>query len=163
VNEDKGPLWRPVAVASTAATVVGVLGGVLTEIGPWYLTLRKPRWKPPDLAFGPAWTLIFSCAVASAVIAWRRAPTPRERKRLVGLFAVNGVLNVLWTVLFFRRKRPDWALIEDGVLVLSVAGLMAETWRYARPASLLLLPYLAWVSFAGALNYAIVRMNGPFK
>ncbi|RZJ23596.1 MAG: tryptophan-rich sensory protein, partial [Haliea sp.] len=75
---------------------------------------------------------------------------------------LNGFLNVLWSLLYFRLRRPDWALAEVVLLWLSILLLMAVQWRYSRRASLLLLPYLAWVAFAGLLNWATVRMNGPF-
>jgi tryptophan-rich sensory protein len=71
-------------------------------------------------------------------------------------------LNVLWSLLFFRLRRPDWALVEVGFLWLSILALMIVLFRYSRLAGLLLLPYLVWVGFAGALNFAVVRLNGPF-
>jgi tryptophan-rich sensory protein len=81
---------------------------------------------------------------------------------VVGLFALNGFLNVLWSTLFFSLRRPDWALIEVVFLWLSVLLPIVVFWRRARPASLYLVPYLAWVSFAAFLNLAVVRLNAPF-
>jgi tryptophan-rich sensory protein len=159
----RGPLWRPVATAALVAVATAALGGTLTDIGPWYQSLRQPAWKPPDALFGPAWTLIYGFTVASAVIGWRRAPDRKAREWLIGLFALNGFLNVLWSLLFFRLQRPDWALVEVVALWLSIALLMLVLRRYARISSLLLVPYLAWVSFAAALNAAVVRLNGPFS
>jgi tryptophan-rich sensory protein len=138
------------------------VGGTLTDIGPWYQSLRQPAWKPPDVLFGPAWTLIYAFAVASAVIAWRAAPDRKAREWLIGLFALNGFLNVLWSLLFFRLQRPDWALLEVPALWLSIALLMLVLGRSARLSALLLLPYFAWVSFAAVLNAAVVRLNGAF-
>jgi len=154
--------WRPVAIAAGAAIAVAGLGGLMTDIGPWYLSLQQPAWKPPDWAFGPAWTIIFALAAASGVAAWRSAPSQASREWLLGLFALNGFLNVLWSLLYFRLQRPDWALMEVGLLWLSVALLMGVTGRYSRKASLLLAPYLVWIAFAAALNAATVRLNGPF-
>jgi benzodiazapine receptor len=154
--------WRPVAIAAGAAIAVAGLGGLMTDIGPWYLGLKQPAWKPPDWAFGPAWTIIFALAAASGVAAWRSAPSQASREWLLGLFALNGFLNVLWSLLYFRLQRPDWALMEVGLLWLSVLLLMVVTGRYSRKASLLLAPYLVWIAFAGALNAATVRLNGPF-
>jgi translocator protein len=71
------------------------------------------------------------------------------------------VLNVAWSVLFFRRQRPDWALLEVPLLWLSVLALIVLLWPRSRTASLLLIPYLAWVSFAAFLNYTIVQLNRP--
>lgn len=164
----RGPIWRPIAAAAGVAVVIAVLGGTLTDLGPWYQSLRQPPWKPPDLLFGPAWTVIYACCVTAFAIAWRRAARLEDTRRrairewLIGLFALNGFLNVAWSLLFFRMRRPDWAWIEVVGLWLSIVGLMIFLWRLSKPSSLLLAPYLAWVSFAAALTWAVARMNGPF-
>ena len=153
---------KPIIIAALAAMAVAGIGGLMTDIGPWYLGLVKPSWQPPDWLFGPAWTLIFSLAAASGVIAWRAAPNQASREWMLALFALNAVLNVSWSLLFFKLKRPDWALMEVGFLWLSVALLIVVLGRYSRKASLLLAPYLVWIAFAAALNWATVRLNGPF-
>lgn len=158
----QGPIWKPIAAAAGVAVFIAVLGGTLTDLGPWYQALKQPAWKPPDLLFGPAWTVIYACCVAAFVIAWRRAPSTATREWLIGLLALNGFANVLWSLLFFRLQRPDWAGVEVVGLWLSIAVLIGFMARFARSASLLLLPYLAWVSFAAALTWAVTRMNGPF-
>ena len=155
-------LWKPILVAAAAAIFVGALGGSLTDIGPWYQNLKKPSWQPPDWLFGPAWTTIFALAVVSAVSAWRNARDRTQREWIVALFALNGFLNVLWSTLFFALKRPDWALAEVGFLWLAIALPMVVFWRSSKVASLCLVPYLAWVSFAAFLNYTVVRLNAPF-
>jgi len=155
--------WRPVVIAAAVAIFIGVLGGTLTDTGPWYQSLHKPPWQPPDWLFGPAWTLIFALATASAVYAWRRASNPVEREWVVGLFALNVFFNVLWSTLFFAMKRPDWALIEVVFLWLSILLPIIVFWRFAKPASLYLLPYILWVSFAAFLNLTVVRLNAPFS
>jgi tryptophan-rich sensory protein len=134
----------------------------MTDLGPWYQDLEKPDWQPPDWLFGPAWTLIFALAAVSGVIAWRSAPTDSSREWVIGLFAINGVLNILWSALFFRLHRPDWALIEVAFLWASILLPMLVFLRWSKAASALLLPYLLWVSFAALLNYEIVRLNGSF-
>lgn len=158
----RGPLWRPVAAGAAAAMVIAVVGGTLTDLGPWYQSLRQPAWKPPDFLFGPAWTTIYAFTVSAGVIAWRRAPDRAAREWLIGLFALNGFLNLLWSLLFFALHRPDWALVEVVTLWLSIALLMVVLGRYARISAWLLTPYLAWVTFAGVLNLAVVRLNAPF-
>ncbi|MGE4243387.1 TspO/MBR family protein [Ramlibacter sp.] len=158
----RGGWVKPVLTAAAAAFAVGALGSLMTDIGPWYKGLAQPAWKPPDWLFGPAWTLIFAFAAASGAVAWRHAPDRGSREWLLVLFSLNGFLNVLWSLLYFRLRRPDWALAEVVVLWLSILVLMGVQARYSRRASLLLLPYLAWVAFAAALNWATVRLNGPF-
>jgi translocator protein len=154
--------WKPVAVAAGAALVVLVLGGLMTEIGPWYQSLKQPAWKPPDWAFGPIWTTIFGLAAAAGAIGWRAAPTRADRERLLLLSALNGFLNVLWSLFYFRLHRPDWALFEVPFLWLSVLLLIVHLARYARRAAWLLVPYLVWVTIATALNLGTVRLNPAF-
>lgn len=149
----------PVMVAAVAAILVASLGASVTDIGPWYQALRKPSWQPPDWLFGPAWTVIFACAALSAATAWRDARDDADREWLIGLFALNGFLNVLWSFLFFRMQRPDLALIEVGVFWLSILVLYLVVRPYSRTGSLWLLPYLAWVAFAAILNWAVVGLN----
>jgi tryptophan-rich sensory protein len=153
---------RAIVTAALAATAVAVAGALVTELGPWYFGLRKPAWQPPDWLFGPAWTLIFGLAAVAGVLGWNAAADRRERVRLLLLFAINAALNVGWSLLFFRLHRPDWALAEVVLLWLSIVVLMVVLWRSSRLAALALVPYLAWVTFAGILNRAIVVLNAPF-
>ena len=107
--------------------------------------------------------MIYAFTALAAVAGWLATPEGREREWLVGLFALNGFLNILWSLLFFRFHRPDWALIEVLGLWLSVAGLVVVTWRRSMSGAALLLPYLLWVTFAGYLNMTVVHLNGPFR
>jgi tryptophan-rich sensory protein len=154
--------WRPVAIAAAAALFVAILGGLMTDLGPWYRNLKQPSWKPPDWAFGPIWTTIFALAAAAGVIGWRRAPTRAVRETLLLLFAANGFLNVFWSLLYFRLHRPDWSLVEVPLLWLSVFALIVVLRRFAKSAAWLLAPYLVWVSIAAALNWQGVVLNRPF-
>jgi translocator protein len=137
-------------------------GGLLTTIGSWYRNLRKPRLQPPDWLFGPAWTVILGAAAWAGVLAWRAAPDDAARTAIIILFAVNGLCHFLWSPIFFTWKRPDFALIEVVFLWVSVAALIYGLAAFSKTASLLCVPYLLWVSFAAWLNWAIVRLNGPF-
>ena len=87
---------------------VASLGGALTNIGDWYFDLAKPSWQPPDWLFGPAWTLIFVCAVFAGVMGWRAAGDSRTRSLLLVLFLANAGLNLLWSLLFFPSSAPTW-------------------------------------------------------
>ncbi|WP_373487207.1 TspO/MBR family protein [Blastomonas sp.] len=152
----------PLILAAMAALIVAAGGATITDLGPWYQGLTQPSWTPPNWLYGVAWTLIFALAALASLAAWRGAPNANTRTKVIGLFAFNGFLNVLWSLLFFRVQRPDWALIEVAALWLSVAFLIVYCGRFSKPAALLLLPYLAWVSVVAALNAAIVQLNGPF-
>ena len=108
------------------------------------------------------WTLIFALTAVSGVLAWRAAPNRTAREWIIILFALNGFLNILWSLLFFRLRRPDWALFEVVFLWLSILLPIVVLARFSKSASMLLLPYLAWVSFAAYLNFVVVRLNEPF-
>ncbi len=154
--------WRPVATAAVAAFAVAGVGALMTDLSPWYYALEQPAWKPPDWLFGPAWTLIFALCAVAGFRAWVGMSSRSQREWMLAAFACNAFLNVFWSLLFFRLQRPDWALLEVGALWLSILVLMAILGRHSRANAALLLPYLAWVSFAAVLNLAVVRLNGPF-
>ncbi len=148
-----------VAVAAGSAVMVAILGGLATDLSPWYRSLHRPDFQPPDWLFGPAWTVIFACTAGAGLLAWQANPPMRAWARIVSLFAVNGLLNILWSVLFFRLHRPAWALTEVVPLWLSILGLIVLIAPVSRRAAWLLVPYLLWVAFAATLNLAVVRLN----
>lgn len=152
----------PIAIAAVSAIIVAGLGATITTIGPWYRSLAKPDWTPPDAAFGVVWTTIFTLTAIAAVLTWRNAESERAGGWTIGLFALNGFLNILWSLLFFRLQRPDLAFVEVAVLWASIALLILFCFRRSKLAGLLLIPYLVWVSIAACLNYAVVMMNPPF-
>ena len=155
-------MLTPLIVAGVAALALAAAGGLLTEVGPWYRQLRKPSWQPPDWLFGPAWTIILGLAAWSAALAWVSAPTPGDRLLVVVLYGLNALFHLLWSPLFFKLRRPDWALLEVPLLWLSILAPMVLVAPFSPLASWLLLPYLLWVSFAAYLNLTIVRLNRPF-
>ncbi|MEE4153786.1 MAG: TspO/MBR family protein [Erythrobacter sp.] len=156
-------IWvLPVLVATVAAFGVAFLGATITDLGPWYQALEKPAWTPPDGLFPIAWTLIYALITVAGLNAWWTAPNARISQTVISLFALNGFLNITWSLLFFRLERPDFALIELGALWLSILVMMVYCGKFARTASWLLAPYLAWASYAAALNWAVVELNGPF-
>ena len=164
MNQDQANITiskKPILVAIVIAVAVGMIGGLATEIGPWYLELTKPAWQPPDWLFGPMWTMIYIFTGVAGVRAWRLG-NGRQRGLFMSALTINCVLNVLWSILFFYMKRPDIALIEVALLWLSVLAMAMITWPYTKRASLLLLPYLIWVTIASYLNWTIVKLNGPF-
>lgn len=152
----------PVIAAVVWAILLGGAGGLMTEIGPWYRELKKPRWQPPDWLFGPAWTIILGLAAWAAVLAWDGADTAADRRLIAILYAINFVCHLAWSPLFFRLKRPDWALIEVVFLWASVLSLCILLRPYSVLASWLIVPYLVWVSFASVLNFTITQLNGRF-
>ena len=156
-------LQRHIWAAGAWIFVVSFSGGMLTEIGPWYLNLKHPDWKPPDWAFGIIWTTIFILAAFAWSIAWQRTQTVKQRLTLSTLFIANALCNMLWSVLYFKLHRPDWSLIEAFFLWGSVLAIILVTRSYSTLSGWFMMPYLIWVSCAIALNYETIRLNGPFN
>lgn len=152
----------PLLISGGIAVLLGLAGGLLTEIGPWYRNLAKPRLNPPDWLFGPAWTLILAMAAWSAALGWTSAPNPAARSWVAILFGFNALCHLLWSPLFFKLKRPDWAFVEMFFLWASLVALEIVLWPISHLAAWLIAPYLLWVSFAGWLNRQIVLLNRPF-
>lgn len=153
---------RRLLVAFVLSYATAGMGAALTDLGPWYFALKHPPWKPPDAAFGAIWSTIFTLCAISGWLAWQAADTPALRRRVAWLFGINAVLNILWSALYFKLQRPDWALFEVVFLWLSILALIMGLWRLSRWASLLLVTYWIWVSIAAVLNVQTVMLNGPF-
>jgi len=149
-------------VAAGAALATAIAGGAMTRIDGWYRALDKSALNPPDWAFAPAWTIIYALAALAATFGWRDAKTLRDRWLLMILFFINALLNIAWSAVFFTLRRPDWALAEVATLWISVLVLIVFLARFSRSGSALMVPYLAWVSYAAWLNYRVVVLNGPF-
>jgi tryptophan-rich sensory protein len=153
---------HPVIFAVVYTILVAGMGGFLTKLGPWYYALRYPSWKPPDWLFGPAWTVILGLACTSSIIAWDILPNDPLRYGVTALFVANGLLNMLWSLLYFRMERPDIAVIEVSMLQLTNLALIGLLAPYSTEAALCMVPYALWVAFAGYLNLNVVWLNGPF-
>jgi len=149
----------PAAYAIAWAVGLCLIGGLMTPRASWYASLNKPSWQPPGWLFGPAWTIIFGLAAWSGVIAWEAATSAAQERAIITVFAVNGLFHLLWSPIFFKLQRPDWALIEVPFLCGSLVGMIAALWPISEQAAWLIVPYLAWVSFAAYLNLTIVRLN----
>ncbi len=139
--------------------LVAGVGATMTDTTGWYETLNKPSWNPPPAAFGLIWTIVFTLIVFAGVTAWRATPDRSASEMLIGLFALNGFFNTMWTVLFFQLRRPDWAMIELVFFWISIVTLIVVFGRYSRAAALLLMPYVIWVTIAGVLNWQIIQLN----
>jgi len=125
----------------------------------WYAALHKPSWNPPAWVFGPAWSLLYILMAVAAWLVWREGGW-KTQGRALGLFLLQWLLNALWTPLFFGMHRPGLAFAENVILWLVLAATLASFWRVRKVAGVLLVPYLAWVSFAAALNFTVWRLNG---
>lgn len=140
--------------------LAAAVGGVVTaaSVRTWYPTLRKPVWNPPARLFGPVWSALYLMMAVAVWLVWRDRDTADVATAL-GSFAVQLALNVLWSVLFFGLRRQGAALLEIVVLWAAILATAVAFWPIAPIGALLLLPYLAWVTFAATLNGAIFRLN----
>jgi translocator protein len=154
--------WPAILVSLAYIAVLAVVGGLLTEVGPWYENLNFPPWRPPNWLFAPAWAIIYMFVGSSSVIAWYAAPDAIMRSWLIALFLINGIFNILWSGLFFKLRRPDWAFIEVIALWLSILALLIFIGSYSSLGGALMTPYIAWVTFAAYLNLRMVQLNAPF-
>lgn len=153
--------WTTTLVAVLWLSVLALAGGLLTEVGPWYNNLRFPKLRPPNWLFGPAWTTIYVFVAVGGALAFEAAHG-EQQTLLVGLFVLNSLLNVLWSFLFFRLRRPDWALADLIPFWASIAAIVATAYAVRPLAAAFLGVYLAWVTFAAWLNWRIVALNAPF-
>ncbi len=134
-------------------------GSVVTtpQIGSWYSTLTKPSWNPPSWIFGPVWTVLYCMMAVAAWLVWRKEPggfSPPLR-----WFYLQLALNAVWSPLFFGLHRPGLALVDLVLLWGAIAVTTFIFWKRSTLAGALFVPYLAWVSFASTLNFAIWRLN----
>jgi tryptophan-rich sensory protein len=136
------------------------LGSIATSstVNGWYQQLQRPTWSPPDWVFGPVWTILFALMAVSAWLVWRQQGFLAARWPL-GVFLVQLVLNTLWSFLFFAMRNPWLACGEIVLLWIAIAATIIAFWQRSIPAAVLLIPYLGWVTFAAALNFAIAAMN----
>ncbi|WP_419184774.1 TspO/MBR family protein [Botrimarina mediterranea] len=136
------------------------VGGMLTasSVGGWYQTLRKPPLSPPDWVFGPVWSALYTLMAIAAWLVWRRSGW-QAGIRPLSLFVVQLSLNVAWSGVFFFLRMPGGAFAEITILWLAIAATTWQFWKHSHVAALLMTPYLAWVTFAGYLNFAIWRLN----
>lgn len=145
-----------------AVVAVSVIGGMFTSVGidsGWYGSIVKPDWTPPGSVIGSVWTVIFMLTAGSALIVWNKGKCDSRITYAMIAYAVNGILNLGWSYVFFVSHRLDLAVFEAAFLAVSVVVIMALVWGRSRLAALMLLPYFGWVSFATYLTYTIWRLN----
>jgi tryptophan-rich sensory protein len=152
--------WQSLIISCILSIAFASAGALLTNLDEWYFNLKQPSWKPPDEAFGIIWSTIFALCAAAAWLSWNSVKNHEKRMLLLILFLINGVLNVLWSVLYFQMHRPDWSFLECFALLVSILSLIWVQWRASKTASLLIVPYLIWVSTATVLNWQTVVLNG---
>ena len=142
-----------IALVTAAASLGGIYG-----TGDWYRTLAKPAWNPPNWIFGPVWSALYLAMAVSAWLIWMKRGTHPVGLAL-GLYAVQLALNAAWTAIFFGAHQMGWAFAEIVLLDALIVACVIAFWPVSRTASVLMVPYAAWVSFAAVLNFTLWRLN----
>lgn len=141
------------------SAVVAVVGGLASlRADAFYSQLVRPEWAPPPTVFGPVWTILYVLMGIAAWLVWR-VDGFRGARVALGLYLVQLALNALWSWLFFGWRQGALAFADIVVLLALIAATLVAFWRIRPLAGALLVPYLAWVAFASALNYAVWRLN----
>jgi len=122
----------------------------------WYRELQRPAWAPPNWLFAPVWTTLYLMIAVAGWLLWRQVGWRATATRL---WALQLLLNAAWTPLFFGLHWMGVALFEMALLWLTIVFCLRAAWTISRPAALLLLPYLAWISFAWVLNAGFWWLN----
>lgn len=141
--------------------LAGIIGAFFTTpaIQGWYAFLNKPALNPPSWIFGPVWTVLYLFIGIATFLAWRGAGNQIQKRKVLAVFAVQWVLNLAWSIIFFRFHLLTAASVEIVVLWLVIAGMILYFARFSRWAVALLVPYLAWVGFATYLTFSIRALN----
>jgi len=155
--------WNSLAVLGLFVAVclaVAGMGAIFTagSVRDWYPTIQKPSWTPPSWLFGPVWTILYCMMAIAAWLVWRRKEFVYVNISLA-LFVFQLILNAAWSPLFFGLKNPLAGLLDIVPLWAAILATLISFWKISPAAGVLLAPYLLWVSFATALNFAIWKMN----
>jgi tryptophan-rich sensory protein len=143
-------------LVSFAAAAVGAIASIEAKL--FYAQLARPNWAPPSWLFGPVWSALYALMGLSAWLVWRTAGF-KAAKTALALFIAQLAANALWSWLFFAWHQGAMALAEILLLWVLIAATVASFWRRSALAGALMLPYLAWVSFATALTLSVWRLN----
>jgi benzodiazapine receptor len=148
------------ALSVVICFAVAGVGSLFTRpaIEGWYAALGKPSWTPPNWVFGPVWSVLYLAMATAAWLVWRREGFAGARLPLT-LFALQLVLNLAWTGVFFGLRMPGAAFAEIVLLWLFILVTTAAFWPLSRAAAWLMVPYLLWVTYAATLNCGIWRLN----
>ena len=152
--------WATLAGFMLLCVAVEIAAGLLTSLSvkDWYLTVQKPAWTPPSWVFSPVWTYLYLSMGFAAWLVWEQRRHRSVRIAML-LFAVQLTLNLIWSGLFFGLQMPMLAFWEIVLLWFAILATLSAFWRVRTLAGVLFVPYLAWVTYASALNLAIWQLN----
>lgn len=154
-------LWLKILICVVVMNILGGAGAIVTSgsLKEWYAGLEKPPGVPPNQVFGPVWTVLYAMAGVSFALVWHRAPAGRAKRDALVVFGIQLLLNLAWTPIFFGAHQLGIAL---AVIVALWVGIFLTILKFKpldRPAAMLLVPYLVWVSYATYLNAGYFFLN----
>ncbi len=140
---------------------VGGIAGFFTSasVKGWFTTIEKPSFNPPSWIFAPVWTLLYIMMGIAFYLVWTKAASGRTKQTAMIFYFAQLFFNFCWSFLFFYAEKPGWALVDIVVLWVLIALTIYWFGKVYKPAAWLLVPYILWVSFAMALNFAIWQLN----
>jgi tryptophan-rich sensory protein len=152
--------WKFI-IAILLCEAVGISSGLLASASKnsWFDTLQKPAWNPPAYLFGPVWTTLYFLMGISLALIWTNKAPEIDKRKAYTLFALQLFLNFWWSILFFNFHSPALALVDIILMVITIILTIVSFSFFSRTASWLLVPYIAWVSFATLLNFTIWNLN----
>lgn len=154
------PKFVKLVISIAIPLLVGFLGSIFTSssVDSWYKTINKPVFTPPSWLFGPAWTILFILIGLSFYFVWINN-FGDKLWLCIGVFAVQLILNLLWSFLFFTLKAPLLAFVEIVLLWVAILVNILVFFKVTKVAGYLLIPYILWVTFASALNLGVYLLN----
>jgi translocator protein len=153
--------YPALAAAVLFCIIVGSLGSLVTVTGPgsWYAGLAKPFFTPPGWVFAPVWITLFTLMGIAVYLVWQEGIEKPKVRKAFAIFGVQFAFNVTWSFLFFGLRSPLLGLIDIVILWVMIAATIAAFYSVKKTAAFLLVPYIAWVTLATALNGAVYLMN----
>ncbi len=159
-NKNISSFWK-LTIAIFICESVGIISGVLSsdEIKTWFATLNKPTWNPPAYLFAPVWTILYLLMGISLWLIWKNKASEIDKRNQYLLFAIQLFFNFWWSVFFFNFHSTAFALVDIILMLVIILLTIISFSRYSKLAAWLLVPYIAWVSFALILNFSIWNLN----
>ncbi|MBN2517455.1 MAG: tryptophan-rich sensory protein [Candidatus Altiarchaeota archaeon] len=153
--------WLKLVASLAVCQGAGLAGSVfnIESIPTWYATINKPFFNPPNWVFAPVWTILFILMGVSLYLVWENGFGKEEVKKSVYLFGIQLALNIFWSALFFGLRSPGLAFVEIVLLWAAILLTIMQFKKVSKKAAWLLVPYIAWVSFAALLNLSVWGLN----
>ena len=141
--------------------IVGALAGFFTaaSVKGWYVTIQKPSFNPPNSIFAPVWSLLYVMMGIAFYLVWIKKTESKLKTKAMLFYCIQLALNFCWSLIFFYGEQPGWALVDIVLLWIMIAGAIYYFSKISKAAAWMLVPYILWVSFATALNFAIWKLN----